>query len=292
MDATTHTDGTAAARPPGSVLALGAVLVVAVAVVGVVAAGLWWRGDGGRWFVVSTPSMGTAMPIGTLVLTSPVDVDDVRVGDVVTYRAPQSGSVYTHRVVERVAGGGGAVRLLTQGDLNAAPDPGSIGAADLVGRVAWHAPGLGWVLRAVPVLAAGGAATWLASLVLPLRRRLGARLVGASLTLAVANWLLHPWVGLQKVAQRDPARGDGALLDVVSVGLLPVRVEQVGGGASVRLDDGELVTMRLAERRNGSYTVAAVLDLPWWGWALLVAVCLVPLAVSLVLGPRREPVPA
>lgn len=291
--------GTAAPRRPrrparaSVVVARVAAVVTGLVVVTVLAAALWWRADGGRWFVVTTPSMGTTMPVGTLVLTTPVEADGVRVGEVVTYRAPQSGTVYTHRVVERVAGGDGAVRLLTRGDVNAAPDPGSIGQADLVGRAAWHAPVLGWVLRAVPVLTAGGAATWLLGLVVPRRRRRGVHLLGASATLAVTNALLHPWVGLEKLAQRDPGAGrGGVLLDVISVGLLPVRAEQVGGGATARLRDGELVTMHLAERRDGAYTITGVLDLAWWGWALLVAVCLVPLVVSLLAGPEPEPVPA
>ncbi|GAB3997777.1 hypothetical protein GCM10028771_30160 [Nocardioides marmoraquaticus] len=260
-----------------------------MSVVAVLAAALWWRSEGGRWFVVETPSMGTAMPVGTLVLTSPTTADDVGAGDVVTFRAPDSGTVYTHRVVERVASQGDDARLVTKGDVNDSSDSGSIGDADLVGRVAWSAPGLGWLVKAVPLLVVGGAATWLVSLLLARRHRRGTRMIGASVTLAVVNWLLAPWVGLEKVAQRTPDDGGpGVLVDVISLGLLPVRAEQVDGGATARLRDGELATMHLADRADGAYAVTAALDLAWWGWAALVAVCLVPMALSLLVGPDRD----
>lgn len=208
-------------------------LGVATIVVAFLAATLWWRSEGGRWFVVETPSMGTAMPVGTLALTSPTVVDDVGAGDVVTFRPPQSGTVYTHRVVEQVAspGTGGALRLVTKGDVNDTPDPGSIGQEHLVGHVVWHAQALGWAVKAVPLVVVGGASTWLLSLLLTRHQRRGVRLVGASLTLSLTTWLLNPWVGVQTVSQRVPEDGsEGVLLDVISVGLLPVRAEQVGGG--------------------------------------------------------------
>lgn len=274
--------GSTADRGRPVLAVLGA--VAALAVVLLVVCALWWRADGGRWFMVETPSMGTAMPVGTLVLTEPVRLGDVEVGDVITFHAPESGTVYTHRVVDASPAG-----LTTQGDVNDMPDSGTLGQGNLIGKVVWHADGLGWALKAVPLVLVGLALTWALSLLVPAHRRRGVRLVGLSLSLAVANWLLHPWVGIQQMSQRVPEDGKpGLVFDVISTGLLPVRAEQVGGGASAVLRDGEVASMRLAPRADGAYDVTSALHLSWWGWALMVAFCLTPMLLSVLLGqPRR-----
>ena len=63
-----------------------------------VVATVGFRLDGGRWFIVETPSMGQSLPVGSLVLTTPSELDAVADGDVITFRNPESGAVYTHRV--------------------------------------------------------------------------------------------------------------------------------------------------------------------------------------------------
>ncbi|WP_434318962.1 S26 family signal peptidase [Leifsonia sp. P73] len=56
---------------------------------------------GWRWFIVESPSMGRTAPVGTLVVTSPVSVSAVHVGDVITFHPPTSpDETYTHRVRE------------------------------------------------------------------------------------------------------------------------------------------------------------------------------------------------
>ena len=70
--------------------------------------------------MVTSPSMGAAAPVGTLLLTRPVTAGQVRVGDIIAFHPAIEPRVsFTHRVVEVDPAGG----LHTRGDLNGATDP-------------------------------------------------------------------------------------------------------------------------------------------------------------------------
>ena len=66
--------------------------LLALVVLGLLGAGAW-RVTGGRWAVIETPSMGRAIPVGSLVLTRPRPLTNIEVGDVVTYRPPNVSSL-------------------------------------------------------------------------------------------------------------------------------------------------------------------------------------------------------
>lgn len=101
----------------------------------------------GRYQVLTvlTGSMRPHMPEGSVVLSTPVEVDRIAVGDVITYRIPvEDRRVVTHRVIEVVEAG--VVR--TQGDANKDPDTWT---ARLKGQRVWQAradvPAVGYVLE-------------------------------------------------------------------------------------------------------------------------------------------------
>lgn len=86
-----------------------------------------------------TGSMAPAVPAGSVLLSSFVPPEEVRVGDVITMSPPSGDEqVVTHRVTH-VERRGGAVLVRTHGDGNAQPDP-------------WTAQLEGDVLRASTVL--------------------------------------------------------------------------------------------------------------------------------------------
>lgn len=118
-------------------------LVLGVLVIGV--AVVVPRLGGATPYTVLTGSMTPAYPPGTLVVTRPVEPDELTTGDVVTYQL-RSGdpTVVTHRVVaigrNTVSG---EVVLTTQGDANTAPDAEPVRAVQVRGELWYAVPLLG-----------------------------------------------------------------------------------------------------------------------------------------------------
>lgn len=241
--------------------------------------GVAWHLQGGRWFVTTSPSMGQEMPVGSFLATTPSTVSATDVGDVVTFRSPSSGTVFTHRVVGKDAAG-----LETQGDVNGVPDAWRITDAELVGQVAWHTEVLGWALRALPLLLAGLAVVWLLTRWATPAHRRSWRLLGSSAVVAVVGWWLSPWVGLSRLGQQAaPEGGKGVMMEVISTGLLPIRASEVDGSAHAVLANGQVGQLHLtAGADTGAFDVGAALHLPWWGWVVLGLVLLLPLLWSVV----------
>ena len=118
---------------------------VVLAVVVLAAVSLGPQSGRFRTLTVLTGSMTPTIPLGSVVLVVPVPIDEVRVGDVITYAIPvDDHRVVTHRVVEVLEPG--VVR--TRGDANTADDPW---VARLRGSAAWtvraHVPGAGYVIQ-------------------------------------------------------------------------------------------------------------------------------------------------
>lgn len=98
-------------------------------------------------YTVLTSSMSPSYPAGTLVITKPTDVQQIHIGDVVTYQVKSNQpEVITHRVIQIVepTKAGDTVKFITKGDANSLPDP--IVKPVQVRGVVWYAvPYIGWV---------------------------------------------------------------------------------------------------------------------------------------------------
>lgn len=107
---------------------------------------------GAQTYTVLTGSMQPGMPPGTMIAVRETPLDEVRVGDVVTYQI-RSGepAVVTHRVVGTTSMTGGERLLLTRGDANDVDDP-PVRREQLRGTVVLAAPYLGY-----PAMLFGGA---------------------------------------------------------------------------------------------------------------------------------------
>ena len=125
-----------------AVLALVAGLAALVIVVPLVA--------GGTALTVLTSSMEPKYPAGTLIVTKPTPVDEIRVGDVLTYQI-RSGSpaVISHRVITRSISTDGTTSFITQGDNNSDPDSEPVRAVQAKGTLWYAIPLLGWVNNAI-----------------------------------------------------------------------------------------------------------------------------------------------
>jgi signal peptidase I len=262
-------------------LVIWAASVTAVAIV--LAAAIFYLA-GGRWFIVETPSMGTVAPVGTLVLDTPVQASRLHVGDVITFHPPTApAETYTHRIIRIAASGA----ISTRGDINGATDPWTLGQADLVGKTTIIIPMLGWLIRALPILAVG------TLLVLLLVRfvesptsRAAYRISGFSLVAAVAAFILRPFTSVIVLGTHATAAGAHAM--VVSTGILPIRVQALHGGY-VDLVDGQVGTLSAPElAKNAHYVFSSGLNLSIWGWVIAALVCAAPLLWTLIVGLPAE----
>ncbi|MFJ3384874.1 MULTISPECIES: S26 family signal peptidase [unclassified Curtobacterium] len=254
-----------------SVAAVAAVLLTVAAV---------FLSSGGRMFVVETPSMGEAAPVGTLVLDLPVQASSLRVGDIVSFRVSEApDTTYTHRVIG-IDGDGG---IHTRGDVNGATDPWTLTQENLVGAPALLVPNLGWLFRAAPLLLIGTLLIWV--LTSPFSDRVtrsSLRIAGSALTVSYAAFVLKPFVNVTTIT--NTAHPHSVEATLISSGMFPVRVD-AHGGSTVHLVDGEVGRVVVHElSSNGQYQITSNIDLDPLGWALLIAACLVPLVLCLVVG--------
>ena len=96
--------------------------------------------------IVLSGSMAPALKVGDIAFVEQLsDPRQVRAGDIITFRSPDEPSKHiSHRVVE-VLNDGSGLRFQTKGDSNEQPDQPLIPAQDLVGKVRYHLPYLGYV---------------------------------------------------------------------------------------------------------------------------------------------------
>jgi len=100
-------------------------------------------------FHVVTGSMEPSIPVDSLLVVRQVDVEEVEVGDIITFysRDPAlGGSPNTHRVaaIEEDEDG---IRFVTRGDANPVDDEYTTGAAELIGVVVFSSLFLGKAVR-------------------------------------------------------------------------------------------------------------------------------------------------
>ncbi len=94
-------------------------------------------------YIVRGASMQPAIPLGGAIVINHVEPAAVRVGDVITFRAPNA-AVVTHRVVGIAATD--PLSFATKGDASQATDAVVVPGSALIGHVEFLVPGLGVLL--------------------------------------------------------------------------------------------------------------------------------------------------
>ncbi|KSU56436.1 LamG-like jellyroll fold domain-containing protein [Microbacterium enclense] len=227
---------------------------------------------GVRLFAIQTPSMGQTAPVGSLIVAHAQSRYDI--GDIVTFTIDDR--TITHRLV-----GSSGSTFTTKGDLNGSPDGWSLSPDAILGRAVAIAPGWGFALTAAPWLLVGAIITEAVS---SLRRAQpwvwSVRLLGWSLSTTLISLILRPWFNVRLLDWRPAESGDGVVMHVVNTGILPLIADTTRLGSGQ--DAAVLTTTRLA---NGAYTLAPTPDPSWPVRLLLVAVCLLPFLVALLVRP-------
>lgn len=123
----------------GTALLAVAILIALVAVVVPKLAGA-------QTYTVLTRSMEPGLPPGTLLVVRPTPVEDLRIGDVLTFQL-ESGkpTVVTHRITAIELAEDGERRFTTQGDANSVADPDPVLPVQVRGSLWYAVPYLGWV---------------------------------------------------------------------------------------------------------------------------------------------------
>jgi signal peptidase I len=254
----------------------GAVLVSAAGIFG-------WDLSGGRLMATTTPSMCPAVCVGSLVAVRPLE-GPVRPGELVAFRPPGQRAVFTHRVVAVEADGS----FTTKGDAESSPDPWVVAPSDVVGRVAFTLFGLGWWLRALPLLAVGAFCLLVARSVYRWRdRRAFERMFGVAVLVAVLLAERPLFSGQVVAVEADPGHRGWLKGLFVNTGLLPARPVVPGTGPSPVVSPSHLAWVRGLADAGSTIPVHLALALPGWGWAVLALIVVAPLAGFVVYRARR-----
>jgi signal peptidase len=124
-----------------ALLAVAVTVLVAAGLLATIAYGLApafgykvWMIDGG--------SMEPTIPKGSLVVSRHADPDELRDGDIITFKPPEATVSVTHRIIG-ITDTEGHLAFTTQGDANANPDPLDVDLAAGANRLQWSVPHIG-----------------------------------------------------------------------------------------------------------------------------------------------------
>ncbi len=100
---------------------------------------------GFQTLTVLSDSMRPTLRAGDVVVDRKIHPLEARIGDVVTFKSPESGGrLITHRVV-RMKTSGRTVEFETRGDANTGSETWSLPASGTIGRVEYRVPKLGYL---------------------------------------------------------------------------------------------------------------------------------------------------
>ena len=94
--------------------------------------------------IVQSGSMSPTMPLGSALIVK--SVESYEVGDVVTFQRIGDGEATTHRIVGEVSDPDEGVMYTMQGDANNTPDQRPVAPREIVGKVFYDIPYLGFLL--------------------------------------------------------------------------------------------------------------------------------------------------
>lgn len=131
-------------------------------------------------YVITGGSMTGSIPKGSVIYSTLTPVEQLREGDVITFRPPKRSEPVTHRIMTIRRVKGGTLVFQTKGDANEAMDPWKFTLNEPIqAKYRFHLPYVGYVLAALAV---------------PQLRLLfiGVPTLLIALTLLISIWRHHP----------------------------------------------------------------------------------------------------
>jgi hypothetical protein len=260
-------------RWPGRV---GACAVVLVALFAIAVAA--WDISGGSLLTMDTPSMCPSICVGALVADQPAH-GPVHVGELISFHPlPNSDEIYTHVVVKIFPGGA----IQTRGLANAKPDPWLITQKQVTGRVIFSVWELGWVFKIAPFLVVGIALWALSWLFISRRSRRALTRLWLAALVVIPLWMLRPLVRGEMVSSNRYGAHHGWLQEkLLNTGIMPVSFRAVGGQTASHVASTAARLVAGPTNHYGLLTIYESVSLYWWGWLIVVLVCLSPLLAYL-----------
>lgn len=101
---------------------------------------------GYQMYIVLSGSMRPVFDAGSVLMVKPLLSQDVRTGDIITFKDPEDQKkIITHRVMEVQEGRKGML-FVTKGDANNAPDSKPVPGENVIGKVSLSVPYAGYLL--------------------------------------------------------------------------------------------------------------------------------------------------
>jgi signal peptidase I len=97
---------------------------------------------GWQFDAVLSGSMEPILHVGGLTVIKPINVQDIAMGDIISFKLPGGSDTICHRVIG-ITQSDGSIYFQTKGDANNTPDESRVPAANVYGKVVYHMPLVG-----------------------------------------------------------------------------------------------------------------------------------------------------
>jgi len=94
--------------------------------------------------VIYSGSMRPNLEVGDVVLVSDINVEQIKVGDIIQYKTQNMILPVIHRVID-IYEENNNLFFITKGDANANPDIDSVLSDNVIGKVTFKIPKIGWI---------------------------------------------------------------------------------------------------------------------------------------------------
>ncbi len=234
-----------------------------------------WTIGGGMLLRETGTAMCPEVCVGSLVIDRPLAAhSDVRRGETVSIVEPGTRSLVTRRVVDVFANGTFEVKA----DSSHTREPWVLSPADVKGVSVATVWGLGWLGTALAFMAVGAALLLLVRRHIDTNvRRVFDRLFFVVLV-ALPLWVMNPLIRSSVVKTRSLG-AHLARLELVNTGLLPAQFTASGGQFKDFIAPGRDVALSGRVQPDGLVSFSQFVSFRWWGWAIVLVVILVPLAL-------------